>query len=460
MNRSDPALAERRATAPAEAVPALPRLLRGIPAHGGALSLDEHLHIHGDLPTGDRLAHRARRRAPSELIERIERAGLRGRGGGGFPTATKLRAVAGGRRRPIVVINAAEGEPASLKDRTLCELLPHLMLDGGALAAQALAADEVIVCVCESAPASVEAVATAIEERVRAHVGAPTRMRLDVVPGGFVAGQESALVNHLNGGPALPTFTPPMPFEQGVRRRPTLVSNAETFAHIALIARFGSRWFRELGTPSQPGSALVTLSGPVAHPGVYEIEYGASLSALLQAAGGMTSRPRAALLGGYAGAWIEGELLDGIALSDEHLAVHGATLGSGVVALLSERACPVAETARIARWLSTQSAGQCGPCLNGLDALAATVQEIASGTVRGNAGKRIERLAALVRRRGACAHPDGAVGFVLSALETFSATFADHARHGGCDGCARPAELPLPTRPPARNRRAELVPSR
>jgi len=135
-----------------------------------------------------------------------------------------------------------------------------------------------------------------------------------------------------------------MPFEQGVRRRPTLVSNAETFAHIALIARHGSQWFRELGMPSQPGSALVTLSGPVASPGVYEIEYGASLSALLQAAGGTTSRPRAALLGGYAGAWVEGPLLGGVALSDEHLAPHGASLGAGVVALLSELACPVAET--------------------------------------------------------------------------------------------------------------------
>ena len=100
---------------------------------------------------------------------------------------------------------------------------------------------------------------------------------MTAVPGDYVAGQESALVNHLNGGPAVPTFTPPMPFEQGVRRRPTLINNAETLAHIALIARHGSQWFRQLGTPSQPGSALVTLSGPVANPGVYEIEHGASL---------------------------------------------------------------------------------------------------------------------------------------------------------------------------------------
>ena len=246
--------------------PALPRLLAGIPAHG-AMDLDAHLALHGALPQiRDRPTRARGRRDESPLIGRIERAGLRGRGGASFPTATKLRAVASARRRAIVVINAAEGEPASLKDRTLAQMLPHLMLDGGQLAAQALGADELIVCVCESASASIESVAVAIEERNRLP-GASARTQLSIVPSHYVAGQESALVNHLNGGPAAPTFTPPMPFEQGVRRRPTLISNAETLAHIALIARHGSQWFRQLGTPSQPGSALVTLSGRSPTPG-------------------------------------------------------------------------------------------------------------------------------------------------------------------------------------------------
>jgi NADH:ubiquinone oxidoreductase subunit F (NADH-binding) len=421
--------------------PTLPRLLAGIPTHG-AMGLDAHLDVHGALP----LERRRGRRVESPLIGRIERAGLRGRGGAGFPTATKLRAVAGARRRAVVVINAAEGEPASRKDRTLAQTLPHLMLDGGQLAAQAVGADEVIVCVCESSPASIESVAAAIEERGRLP-GAPARMHVSAVQGHYVAGQESALVNHLNGGEALPTFTPPMPFEQGVRRRPTLINNAETLAHIALIARHGSQWFRELGTPSQPGSTLVTLSGPVANPGVYEIEHGASLSSLIDAAGGTTAGLRAALLGGYAGAWIDGRLLRGLALSDEHLAPHGASLGAGVVLLLSEHACPVAETARVARWLAGQSTGQCGPCVNGLDALAKTVEEIAEGVAQAQATQRIDRLASIVRRRGACGHPDGAVNFISSAMETFAADFSDHARHGRCDACTRPGELPLPARP-------------
>jgi NADH:ubiquinone oxidoreductase subunit F (NADH-binding) len=423
--------------------PTLPRLLAGV-SGAGAMSLDEHLAVHGPLPVlGGRHPRWRGRQTGSPLIEQIEQAGLRGRGGASFPTATKMRAVADSRGRAILLVNAAEGEPASLKDRTLLQTLPHLVLDGAQLAAEALAADEVIVGVCESARASHEGAARAIEERHGA-AGASARWHLCDVPGDYVAGQESALVHHLGGGPARPTFTPPMPFEQGIRRRPTLVNNPETLAQVALIARHGSRWFRQLGTASQPGSALVTLSGPVARPGVYEIEYGASLSSLIDAAGGTTARPRALLIGGYGGSWIGGELLDGIALSDEHLACHSAAMGAGVLLLLSEDACPVAETARAARWLASQSAGQCGPCVYGLDALATTVAEIAGGLAPAHATERISKLASLVRGRGACAHPDGAANFLLSAIETFAAEFTHHSRRGRCEACARPAELPLP----------------
>ena len=419
--------------------PALPRILEGIRPHG-PMSLDEHVEVHGALP----VERRRRRRAESPLIGEVERAGLLGRGGAGFPTATKLRAVAEARRQAVVVINAAEGEPASRKDRTLCKSLPHLVLDGGQLAARAVGAGEVMVCVCESAPASLEGIALAIEERARMS-GPEVRMQLVAVPGRYVAGQENALVNHLNGGPALPTFTPPMAFEQGVRRRPTLINNAETLAHMALIARHGSEWFRQLGTPGQPGSALITLSGPVADPGVYEIEHGASLASLIDAAGGATARVRAVLLGGYGGTWIAGGHLHRLLLSDEHLEPYGASLGAGVVLLLSEHACPVAESARVARWLAGESAGQCGPCLNGLDALATTVEAIAGGVAEADAPQRIARLTKLVRRRGACGHPDGADNFITSAMETFAAEFAEHARYGPCETCAAPRELPLST---------------
>jgi NADH:ubiquinone oxidoreductase subunit F (NADH-binding) len=443
--------------APAPQGGTLPRLLSGIGRH--ALDLDGHEAVHGPLPFAhDRGRWRRRERADA-LIEEVARAGLLGRGGAAFPMAKKMHAVAHGRGRAMLVANGAEGEPASAKDHTLLELLPHLVLDGATVAAEAVGADEAVIAVCESAETCADAIAIAIAEREGAGLaggrGRGPALRLATVPTHYVAGQECALVNYLDGGPALPTFTPPLPFERGLARRPTLVSNVETLAHLALIARHGAQWFRSLGAPAQPGSALITLSGPVAHPGVYEIELGSSLASLIAAGGGATAGLRGVLLGGYAGSFVGAASLPNLALSDEHLAPHGARVGAGVVALLSEEACAVAETARLARWLADQSSRQCGPCVHGLDALAQALAGLSAGERQ---GERIEQLARLTARRGACGHPDGSVNVIMSAIEAFGEEFLEHARHGSCQACARPPELPLPHRPvemlPARRRQA------
>ncbi len=424
---------------PSQAPAGLPRLLSEIPAQG-AMSLPVHLEVHGQAPLA---RSRRERRGAAALIEEVEYAGLLGRGGAAFPTAIKMHAVARARGRPIVVVNGAEGEPASLKDRTLLTALPHLVLDGGLLAAQALHAEEIIVCVPAHAADCLDSVAQALTER-RQLAGSSPAIQLASVPDRYLAGQESALVNHLSGGPAIPTFTPPLPVQRGVRRRPTLVNNTETFAHIALIARHGAQWFRQLGTTARPGSTLITLSGPVVYPGVYEIEQGASLTSLIDAAGGTTTAVRAGLFGGYAGVWISGEQLGSVALADERLAPHEASLGAGVVLLLSADACPVAETARTARWLAEQSAGQCGPCVHGLPAIAAAIEELAAGSSHADSADRIARWSSLAKGRGACRHPDGTVRFITSALSVFAQEFTDHARHGPCDACSRAPDLPLP----------------
>ncbi len=432
--------------------PGLPRVLAGIPASGGALALGEHFALHGPLPDSRARGRGRSRRGDGALIDEVERAGLLGRGGGAFPTAAKLRAVAGATRatlgaRPIVVVNAAEGEPASAKDRTLLRSLPHLVLDGALLAARAIGAREVLVGVCETRPEVRETLARALAER-RAYGADATGGAIDVqlhpVPNRYVAGQESALVNHLSGGPALPTFTPPRPFERGVRGRPTLVGNVETLAHLALIARHGAEWFCELGTDEQPGSALVTLAGPVAHPGVYEIEHGSPLTALLDAADGSTAEVRAVLLGGYSGTWVEGSWLPRLALSDRHLQPYGAALGAGVVLVLSTRACPVAELARLTRWLASQSARQCGPCVFGLDAIATVFERLVlpAAIDRRGAERQLLRFAAAVDRRGACGHPDGVARLVASSVEVFADELAEHARRGPCTACSHPSELP------------------
>ena len=415
----------------------LPRLLIDVPMRG-AMSLSEHLRTHGEMPTPHR-----RRGRETAIIEHLEEAGLRGRGGAGFPTARKMRAVASSRRRPIVVVNATEGEPASRKDRTLISSVPHMVIDGAVLAANALGSDEVLLAVCETASSSYEQLAQAVAERDSGRARGP-RIEPRIIPSGYVAGQESALISHLSGGPGLPTFSPPLPFEKGVNGRPTFLSNAETFAHIALICRHGPAWFRELGTLAEPGSSLVTLSGPVGRPGVYEIESGLRLSELVRAAGGLTSSPQAALIGGYGGSWIAADHLEELTLCHAGLGPHEASLGAGVVALLDAEACPVAETARILRWLAGQSAGQCGPCVHGLGAIASEFEQLTGGTAQPDSSRRLERLATMVVRRGACGHPDGTARLLRSALRAFPEEIADHARHGLCEACTATPQLPIP----------------
>jgi NADH:ubiquinone oxidoreductase subunit F (NADH-binding) len=279
----------------------------------------------------------------------------------------------------------------------------------------------------------------------------PVPVQLVVTPSSYLAGEESALVHFLNGGPPKPTFLPPRPFERGVAKRPTLVQNLETLAHLALIARYGAEWFREAGTTGEPGTALVTLSGAVTEPGVYEIGFGTSLRDLLGAAGGATAPVRAVLLGGYFGSWLDVGVARDVILHEEHLRPLGGGLGSGVIAILPDDACGAAESARVLGYLAVEAAGQCGPCTNGLGALAEAVMEM----VRGRAGPQVEedlaRWSAIVPGRGACHHPDGAVRFALSALDVFAEEFAQHRQRGPCAHCSDSAVLPIP-RPAANGR--------
>ena len=184
-----------------------------------------------------------------------------GAAGADFPTATKLRSVAERRRATTVIVNGSETEPASTKDRILLARLPHLVLDGAILAAEAIGASEILVKIGDGTPAVQRALEGAVAVREE-------EFSFDVITGpeGYVTGEETAVIQWMARGVPKPVFTPPRPFEKGLRGRPTLIQNAETLAQIALIARFGSDWFRELGSDADPGSALVTISGAVATP--------------------------------------------------------------------------------------------------------------------------------------------------------------------------------------------------
>jgi NADH:ubiquinone oxidoreductase subunit F (NADH-binding) len=361
------------------------------------------------------------------LIAAVQRSGLTGRGGAGFPMWRKLAAVADG-ARPIVVGNGAEGEPASGKDALLLRHAPHLVLDGLQLVAEAVGAAECYLYAPAVAVAPLEAVLATRRGR--------DRVRCEVVeaPRAFVAGEESAVVSRLSGGPALPRDKAARVTERGIRDRPTLVQNVETLAHLALVARHGPGWLREYGTDDEPGTFLATVSGAVATPAVYEAGYGVPLRTLLDAAGGVRD-PRAVLVGGYHGTWLSPLEVSTAALSRTALRPLGASVGAGVVAVLAPSACGLRESARIVAYLAGEAAGQCGPCTFGLPGIADALQRLAFSDVRALVGpqlvERIGRFTGLVRGRGACHHPDGTARFVDSAMRVFADEVRVHLA-GGC----------------------------
>jgi len=381
--------------------------------------LDAHLRSLGAWPRLD----------PSAIVALARTAGLTGRGGAGFPTARKLESVAAAPGGPAVVIaNGGEGEPCSGKDAYLLRHGPHLVLDGVQLAARAVGARQAHVYARDAG--SGDAVAAALAERARAG--------LDTVPvevveasGTFVAGQESAAAAAVQGRPAVPSGAPERVFERGVRRRPTLVQNVETLAHLALLARRGPAWYRSVGVPEDPGTFLATLGGAVVRPGVVEAPHGMSLGDLLAIGGGLSEPVRAVLLGGYFGTWLTWPDHADVPLARPWLRPLGADLGAGVVLALPTRVCGLVAGAQIARYLADASAQQCGPCLFGLPRVADLLARLAACETSPGLPTEIERVISMVRGRGACAHPDGAARFVHSTVTTFDDEVRHHLR-GGC----------------------------
>jgi len=387
--------------------PSMPRLFA---AAGSTLA--EHHSRFGELPS-----------VGADLIPMLTEAGLSGRGGAGFPSGRKMASVTGS--KPVVVGNGSEGEPLSRKDAQLLTRAPHLVLDGLDAAAAAVGADKVYVYVhTEAAPT----VTRALSERRAAGLD-PNRVTVVEAPDRFVAGEESAAIRRIEGGPALPRDRTVLATASGVRGRPTLVNNVETLAHMALIARYGSQWFRSVGDEADPGTMLVTYSGALRKHGVVEVPTGTALTDLIEHAGdadpGMVS---AVLIGGYHGSWLPASTFAGLRLSRSSLKSVGASPGAGIIHALGIFECGLSHTAEIARYLAEQSARQCGPCLNGLPRVAELLRDLAHGRATDSLVKEIRRVTAMVDGRGACRHPDGTARMIRSALRTFAAEIELHQR--------------------------------
>jgi NADH:ubiquinone oxidoreductase subunit F (NADH-binding)/ferredoxin len=397
------------------------------------LGLREHLRIHG--PVGP-LSQRG-------LIELAEDIRLTGRGGAGFPFSRKLQAVADSVDRrtlaPIVVVNATEGEPAAWKDKVLLTRAPHLILDGAAVVAWALRAAEIVVCVADDGVGEASMLAAIAEHDL------PVPAALVRVPHRFISGEGGAIVQGINGLPHIPPGVKRRASDSGVAGHPTLLSNAETFAQLAIATRTGPRRYCDVGT-DEPGTVLLSVTGSARFPAVVECPTGTPLAQVLDLCD-VPSGP-AVLSGGFHGRWIDMEAACRVVVSRRGLADAGGALGAGIILPINNDTCPIGEVARVVRYLAAESAGQCGPCRLGLPDLARAVDAMASGA----GDPAVVRAAgASVKGRGACSHPDGTAGFATSALEVFADDLAQHARAGDC---GRPVTGVLPV--PGREESGEL----
>lgn len=405
--------------------------------------LKAHLEANGPLPRID--ARRGDR--PGSLTESVEAAGLRGRGGGWFPTARKLNAVVAssaerGRlsraRHPLVIANGMEGEPASGKDAVLLQSSPHLVIDGIVAAAVTIGATDAFLAIHRDSP-SLPALTRALDEREAAGID-PLPVRIATPPARYVASEESALSHWVGDGVATPVY-PDRPFQRGSAGRPTLVQNVETLAHLSLVARHGSRWFTSVGAPEAPGTTLLTVGGAVRRPGVVEAPTGTTVAQIIEMSGGPLGETRGYLTGGYGGGWVSAAGFDRTPWDPEAVRAAGGVIGASVLWLMGAETCPLDEMARITAWMAGESAGQCGPCLFGLPSIADDMHVLAIRQAGESDMERLRTRLGLVTNRGGCKHPDGTARFVATGLAAFSDEVSMHLQ-GRCSV----AEKALPGR--------------
>jgi NADH-quinone oxidoreductase subunit F len=404
----------------------------------------------------------ARAKGADWLRGEVAGAGLRGRGGAAFPLWTKREAALARGGPRVVVVNGAEDEPGSLKDRYLLATRPDLVLDGALCTALALQADRVVVYVNEEADGPLRATAAALDAAVAAGLvtpdpgpevqpvaveaqkgpfgatgcgGIPT-VAVVPAPAAYVFGEDSCAVEFIETGDrnARPRSKPPFPAGAGVDGRPTVVSNAETLAHLALVARHGADWFREVGTPEYPGTLLVTLPGECARPGVYEVEAGTPLADVLQrCGGGPAGAPfRGAQVGGPAAGWLPAADFD-TPLSPEGMAARGSMLGCAAVRLLTEDRCAVDAVAEVEAFFAAESCGKCPLCRAETQFFAKVTAGLAGGKeiTAAHLDKALE-LAEMARTATDCALARFPAPPLRSARERFPDDFAAHLRGDDC----------------------------
>ncbi len=421
-------------------------------------SLDEYL----ATEIGGLGLRRAQELGPQGTIDEVTRSGLRGRGGGGFPTGRKWASIAAQTgTHHYVVCNGAEGEPGTFKDRALMRANPYQLVEGVLIAALAVAADEVFICLKASFERELEAVTRAVQELQVAGVAAEGQIHIVAGPEEYLFGEEKAMLEVIQGNAPLPRLFPP--HEHGLfatapqtgwqateaqpghvgkhESNPTLVNNVETLSNVPHIVARGAEWYRSMGTERSPGNLVCTVVGDVVAPDVGEVELGTPLGEVIDAVGSGVGHGRTvkAVFSGVANAVVGAEDL-GIPVTYEGFSSIGSGMGSGGFIVLDDTACMVEAARQFSRFLFVESCGQCPPCKRGSGEITSRLERVELGVATESDIEEMGAWLTKVTDGNRCYLAVEEQVMVRSILRAFSEEFAEHLE---MRSCPRPRPVPL-----------------
>ncbi|MFQ5851262.1 MAG: NADH-quinone oxidoreductase subunit F [Candidatus Binatia bacterium] len=383
--------------------------------------------------------------SPENVIQEIKNSGLRGRGGAGFPTGKKWDLTRDCNEQPrYVVLNGGEDEPGSKKDRLLMENLPHLVIEGVILAAYAVGAGKAYLYINREYKAATRSMADALAEAKEAGywgeriLGSDFNLEILLTPASpnYVAGEDTAALEVIEGKEALPRQKPPFPATIGLFAKPTAVNNVETLANVAPVLARGAKWYRSFGTAESPGTMIFSLDEEVNRPGIYELPFGTPLRYLIEECGrGVKGgrRIKAILPGGPSSAFLPPDKAD-LPLDHQSAREAGSSIGCGVVRLVTEGECMVEETLHIAEFFSRESCGQCPACRMETGMLAALLKKVQQGEGGQPLLGQFNKVISFNRGKGFCNLVNMPGPPIESALRLFRADFDYHLANGRCPG--------------------------
>jgi len=380
---------------------------------------------------------------PQAIVDEVRKAGLRGRGGAGFPTAMKWSYVAADPVFPkYVICNADEGEPGTFKDRPILERNPHLLIEGMVIAAFAVKAEAGFIYLRAEYPNAKKIMERAIGEAYdRGYLGRDilgSGLGFDLTlhrgAGAYICGEETALIESLEGKRGHPRIKPPFPVNRGFMSRPTLLNNVETFANVPLIMEIGSEAYAAIGTKESPGPKLFSISGHVEKPGVYELPMGTPLREIIyEHAGGIRGGKavKAVIPGGVSTPVLTPDKLD-CPMDFVSLPRHGSMLGSGAIIVFDQTTCMVRIALRIARFFEHESCGKCTPCREGTGWVRSVLSRIEEGKGREGDLDLLLEISGNMAGKCFCALGDGAAATAMKFINAFRDEFEAHIDERRC----------------------------